>query len=101
MYVVHIDSENGRVTLGPNEDLYVGSFRAGKINLISVEKLKEPMSVTVKTRYKAMEVPATIHPPENGTIYVEFREKQRAVTPGQAAVFYQGDVVVGGGTILK
>jgi tRNA-specific 2-thiouridylase len=101
MYVVHIDSENRRVTLGSNEDLYVGSFRTGKINLISIEELKVPMDVTVKTRYKSMEVPATIHPPEDGTIFVEFREKQRAVTPGQAAVFYQGDVVVGGGTILK
>jgi len=101
MYVVRIDSENNRVTLGPNEDLFVDSFTAGKINLISVDELKEPMEVTVKTRYKSLEVPATICPPEDGKIFVKFREKQRAVTPGQAAVFYQGDVVVGGGTILK
>lgn len=101
MYVVHIDSENNRVTLGSNEDLFTGSFTVGGVNLISVPVLKEPMKVTVKTRYTAAEVPATIYPAGQGKIFVEFKEKQRAVTPGQAAVFYQGDVVVGGGTILK
>ncbi len=101
MYVVHIDSENNRVTLGSNEDLFTGSFTVGGVNLISVPELKGPMEVAVKTRYKAAEVPATIYPAEQGRIFVEFKEKQRAVTPGQAAVFYQSDVVVGGGTILK
>ena len=101
MYVVDIDSETNRVTLGPNEDLFSGSFSAGNINLISPAKLTESMDITVKTRYTAKEVPATIYPPENGRISVRFREKQRAVTPGQAAVFYQGDVVVGGGKIVK
>lgn len=101
MYVVHIDSENNRVTLGPNEDLFVDSFTAGNINLISVSELRGPMEVTVKTRYTQAEVPATIYPSAEGKILVEFKEKQRAVTPGQAAVFYQGDVVVGGGKIEK
>jgi tRNA-specific 2-thiouridylase len=59
------------------------------------------MEVTVKTRYTQKEVPAMIYPGEGGSISVRFREKQRAVTPGQAAVFYQGDIVVGGGKILK
>lgn len=101
MYVVHIDSENNRVTLGPNEDLFVDSFSVGNINLISVSELREPMEVTVKTRYTQAEVPATIYPPVEGKIFVKFEEKQRAVTPGQAAVFYDGDVVVGGGKIQK
>lgn len=101
MYVVHIDSEKNRVTLGPNEDLFVESFATGNINLISIAELKEPMDVTVKTRYTQAEVPATIYPGEQGRIFVKFMEKQRAVTPGQAAVFYHGDVVVGGGKILK
>lgn len=101
MYVVHIDSEKNRVTLGPNEDLFVESFTIGNINLISIAELKEPMDVTVKTRYTQAEVPATIYPGEQGRIFVKFMEKQRAVTPGQAAVFYHGDVVVGGGKILK
>ena len=101
MYVVHIDSENNRVALGSNEDLFTGSFLAGNINLISIEELKAPLEVTVKTRYTAKEVPAVIEPAEEGKILVKFEEKQRAVTPGQAAVFYQGDIVVGGGKILK
>lgn len=101
MYVVHIDSENNRVTLGSNEDLFTDSFTAGELNLISVSELSEPMEVTVKTRYTQAEVPATIYPSDEGRILVKFKEKQRAVTPGQAAVFYQGDVVVGGGKIEK
>ena len=101
MYVVHIDSDNNRVTLGANEDLYVDSLIAGGINLISVAGLDGPMDVTVKTRYTQSEVPATIYPEDQNRISVRFKEKQRAVTPGQAAVFYQGDTVVGGGTILK
>lgn len=101
MYVVHIDSESNRVTLGPNEDLFVDSLTAGDINLISIAELTEPMDVTVKTRYKQAEVPATIYPAEDGKVFVKFKEKQRAVTPGQAVVFYQEDSVVGGGKILK
>lgn len=101
MFVVSIDSEKNRVTLGSNEDLFSDSFTAGEINLISAAELKEPMEVTVKTRYTQSEVPATIYPPNDGRMLVKFKEKQRAVTPGQAAVFYQGDVVVGGGKIMK
>lgn len=101
MYVVHIDSDNNRVTLGPNEDLFTGSFTVGNINLISVPELKEPMEVTIKARYKQTEVPGIIYPAGKDRILVKFRDKQRAVTPGQAAVFYQGDIVVGGGKILK
>ncbi|MDD4563910.1 MAG: tRNA 2-thiouridine(34) synthase MnmA [Eubacteriales bacterium] len=99
MYVVHIDSDNNQVTLGSNEDLFVDSLTAGGINLISIAELDGPMDVTVKTRYTQSEVPATIFPEKNNRIFVRFKEKQRAVTPGQAAVFYQGDIVVGGGTI--
>ncbi len=101
MYVVHIDCEKNRVTLGSNEDLFVDHFVAGMINLISISEMKEPMEVTVKTRYTQAEVPAMIYPEDPNRILVKFQEKQRAVTPGQAAVFYQGDVVVGGGKILK
>jgi tRNA-specific 2-thiouridylase len=101
MYVVHIDSENNRVTLGSNEDLFTDSFHVGNVNLISVGQLEGPMEVTAKTRYKQTEVPAVIYPDGPGRVFVRFQEKQRAITPGQAAVFYQGDMVVGGGKILK
>jgi tRNA (5-methylaminomethyl-2-thiouridylate)-methyltransferase len=101
MYVVEINPDNNQVVLGNNEDLFSDSLLAGNVNLISIEELKEPMDVTVKARYKATEVPATIYPQKSGQIFVKFKEKQRAITPGQAAVFYQGDIVVGGGKILK
>lgn len=101
MYVVHIDSDSNQVTLGSNEDLFVDSLIAGGINLISITELDGPMDVTVKTRYTQSEVPATIFPGDHNRILVRFKEKQRAVTPGQAVVFYQGDILVGGGTILK
>lgn len=101
MYVVRIDSVTNRVTLGSNEDLFVDSLVAGDVNLISVAELKKPLEITVKTRYKQTEVPAILYPAEDGKVFVKFKEKQRAVTPGQAAVFYDGDIVVGGGKILK
>ncbi|MDD2190876.1 MAG: tRNA 2-thiouridine(34) synthase MnmA [Eubacteriales bacterium] len=101
MYVVHIDSDNHQVTLGSNENLYVDSLIAGNVNLISIPELEGAMDVTVKTRYTQSEVPAVIYPEGQNRILVKFKERQRAVTPGQAAVFYHGDVVVGGGTIIK
>ncbi|MEG0692029.1 MAG: tRNA 2-thiouridine(34) synthase MnmA [Oscillospiraceae bacterium] len=99
-YVVDKDKENNTVTLGKSEELYKKSLMARDINLISIASLTEPMRVTAKTRYSQTENAATIYPRENGQIYVEFDEPQRAITKGQAVVFYTGDVVVGGGTIM-
>ena len=70
-----------------------------RCNLISIPELKGPVRVTAKPRYRAKDVPAVIEPLEDGNIKVTFAEPQRALTPGQAVVFYQDDVVVGGGTI--
>ena len=70
------------------------------INLIAVAALTEPTAAAVKTRYSQSETPATLYPPENGRMRVEFARPQRAVTPGQAAVFYDGDIVLGAGTIV-
>ncbi|MGI6734501.1 MAG: tRNA 2-thiouridine(34) synthase MnmA [Anaerovoracaceae bacterium] len=98
-YVTKIDRENNTVTLGDPEDLLSQSLVARDVNLISIGKLDAPMEVTVKTRYKQPETEAVIHPMENGNIRVVFDKPQRAITPGQAVVFYDKDVVVGGGTI--
>jgi tRNA-specific 2-thiouridylase len=68
--------------------------------MIAVEKLTSPMKALVKTRYSQKETEAVLHPVDEDTILVEFKDKQRAITPGQAAVFYDGDVVIGGGTII-
>jgi len=69
------------------------------VNLISVEAIDAPIRVTAKTRYSQTEQPAVVSYLGNGEYLVEFDKPQRAVTSGQAVVFYDGDVVVGGGTI--
>lgn len=98
-YVVMKDPEANTVYIGDEEDLYSDTMEVIDFNLISVAEITEPMRVGVKARYSQKEAPATIYPPENGHITVRFDTPQRALTPGQAAVFYDGDVVVGGGTI--
>ncbi len=101
MFVVEINSENNEIVLGSNEDLFVDSFYVGNLNWISIDSLEASVTATVKTRYTHAEVPSTLYPDKEGIVKVVFQTKQRAVTPGQAAVFYHGDVVVGGGKILK
>lgn len=101
MYVLAKNKEKNQVTLGTNEELFSGGMFVYDLNMISVEKVEKPMEVKVKARYSMEEVSAVIYPPEDGIMRVEFHTSQRAVTPGQAAVFYDGDVVVGGGTIVK
>jgi tRNA-specific 2-thiouridylase len=80
--------------------LYTKTLRAGRINLIACENLFEPLRLGVKIRYLQRENFAIVEQTGQDSIMVEFEKPQRAVTPGQAAVFYDGDVVVGGGTIL-
>jgi len=98
-YVVNKNKEFNTVTIGGEEDLYSKKLRASDLNMIAVEKLTAPMKATVKTRYSQKETSAYLHP-EGEDIIVEFNERQRAVTPGQAVVFYDGDIVIGGGTII-
>ncbi len=100
-YVISKDTVRNTVTLGKNEDLFTTGLIADDVNFISIEALNEPMKVSAKTRYSQIEKPATIYPLENGNIKVIFDEPQRAVTTGQAVVFYSGELVVGGGTIIK
>ncbi len=98
-YVVRKDARANTVQLGDNEELYSGEFVAQKVNLIACERLTGPKKVGVKIRYSQSEAPATLFPEEGGRVRVRFDRPQRAVTPGQAAVFYDGEVVFGGGTI--
>ena len=98
-YVVRKDIEANTVTIGDESDLYTKSLIADDFNLISIDKLTEPMRVTAKTRYSQHEQPATVTYIGGGEYMVEFDEPQRAVTSGQAVVLYDGDTVVGGGTI--
>ena len=99
-YVVKKDVASNTVTVGDEADLYTKSLVADDFNLISVPELTAPMRVTAKTRYSQTEQPAMVSYLGDGKYLVEFDEPQRAVTSGQAVVIYDGDVVVGGGTII-
>lgn len=99
-YVVSKDLATNKVILGSNDDLFSNHLEATDVNFISIEKLTEPMRVKAKVRYRQKETDAVITPLENGNVSVDFEAPQRAIAPGQAVVFYDGDIVVGGGTIL-
>ncbi len=99
-FVIEKDTENNTVTLGDENDLMKQEVNAENINLISVEKITEPMRVTAKTRYNQKEQNATVIQTGENTFKVVFDSPQRAVTPGQAIVLYNGDILVGGGTII-
>ncbi len=100
MFVTKVDVQSNTVTLGPHEELFSDTLIADNINLISVSEIKEPMRVHAKVRYRHQEAPATIKQMDDGKILVKFDQPQRAITKGQAVVFYDGDIVVGGGTIV-
>jgi tRNA-specific 2-thiouridylase len=99
LYVIEIKGDKRQVVVGGQENLYSQTLRAKRINLISVAKLNEPMRVSIKIRHRHEPAAATIEQISQDEILATFDHPQRAVTPGQAAVFYDGDIVVGGGWI--
>ena len=101
LYVIEIDAKGNTVVLGGAEEVFSNEMIVGDVNLISQEILCDQKRCTVKIRYGSKEAQATISPMHDDKLKVSFDTPQRAVTPGQAAVFYQEDVVLGGGTILK
>ncbi|MCR5254833.1 MAG: tRNA 2-thiouridine(34) synthase MnmA [Acetatifactor sp.] len=101
LYVCEINVKNNQVVLGDNEDLFSKTVDVRDVNWISGVAPSEPFECKVKIRYRMKEQPATIYPGENNTAHIEFHEPQRAKTAGQAAVFYDGDVVLGGGIITN
>lgn len=103
MFVTEIDAENNRVVLGEAGEEFSLGLVAEKANFIPFDDLKEPLRVGAKVRYSAKEAAARVEPLEDGKVKVIFDEPQRAVTPGQAIVFYElgGDLVLGGGIISK
>lgn len=101
LYVVDIDRGRNRIVVGSEEELLSDTLIAGDCNWIAIEELKGAMTVETKVRYSQEGSPSTIYPLEDGRVRVEFDTLQRAITPGQAAVFYQGEVVVGGGWIER
>ena len=100
LYVLKKDVLHNTAYLGPDSALWRDSLTAGDINWISIPALTEPLRVSVKTRYSRNETEGVIVPLEGGTVEVRFDKPQRAPAPGQAVVFYDNEIVVGGGTIL-
>ena len=99
LYVSRVNPEDNTVTLAPEPELYSKALIATDINLISVPCLREPVRLKAKVRYRQPEQTATVTQTDENTLRVDFDEPQRAITRGQALVLYDGDVVVGGGTI--
>jgi tRNA-uridine 2-sulfurtransferase len=99
LYVIQISGANKQVIVGGEENLYSHTLRARRVNLIAVDDLREPIRVAVKIRHRHEPAPAVIERVSDDEVLVTFDEPQRAITPGQAAVFYDGDIVVGGGWI--
>ena len=98
LYVLQVQPETNRVVVGPESGLYRNSLTVSRVNYVAGSPPSGPTDVKVKIRYKFEEAQAVLHPGP-GCARVCFEKSQRAITPGQAAVFYQGDSVLGGGFI--
>lgn len=98
-YVLAIDPDNNTVVIGNDKEVFQKALRAGDNNFIPFDVLRDPLEVEAKIRYGSVPAKALITSEGDGRILVTFEEPQRAITPGQAVVYYQGDLVVGGGTI--
>ncbi len=99
LFVLAKNAGTNEIVLGEEKDLYSPGLIASDLNWISIPELAGPLDVEVKIRYSHGQVPATVEALADGRVAVRFAEPQKAVTPGQACVFYHGDTVVGGGTI--
>ena len=99
LYVVDIDAKSSAVTVGPREQLERASFTASRVNWIGGQAPDAPVRAEVRIRYRHREAGATITPLTDARAEITFDSAQTAITPGQAAVFYDADVVLGGGWI--
>jgi len=101
LYVTDIDPGENAIIVGSKEELYQEELIASGLNWIAIEKLKQPTKVKARIRYLHNEAEAIVTPLSEDKVHVKFKEPQMAITPGQAVVFYCGDMVVGGGTIER
>jgi tRNA-specific 2-thiouridylase len=100
LYVLEIRGDKRRVVVGGADELLSRTLRAKRLNWVAIDDLREPTRVSVKIRHRHEAAPALVEKVSDDEVLVTFDTPQRAITPGQAAVFYDGDVVVGGGWIL-
>ena len=101
MYVIAIDAERNAVIAGTKEQTYSTELVAGNLNWIAMPAPESPIKVKARVRYRHAEAEATVSPLDDNSVYVKFAEPQMAITPGQTVVFYEGDTVIGGGTITR
>lgn len=101
VYVCAKDMAAKTVTVGPNQALFSRELWAKDWVFFPFEQLTEPLAVTAKIRHSQFDRKATVYPEADGLARVVFDEPQRAISPGQAVVLYQGEMVIGGGTIVK
>lgn len=100
LYVLKLEVEKNQVIVGTQQELYQKELYANELNFLMFDTLKESIEVTAKIRYRAKEAEATIYPISADKVKVKFKEPQKSITPGQSVVFYQGDIVIGGGKII-
>ena len=98
-YVVKIDKEHNRIVLGKEDDLYSKTISVSSVNWVSISAPKTPLSASVKLRSAHHGAIATLFPESGNKVRLELKNPERAVTPGQAAVFYQKNILLGGGCI--
>ena len=101
LYVKEVRPRDNTVVLSDNASLFARSLTADRLNLIPLDRLDAPLRLRAKIRYRMAEQPCTVEQTGPDRVRVVFDQPQRAITPGQAVVFYDGDLVVGGATILK
>ncbi len=101
LYVVAIEQERNAIVVGTKKEVYEDELIASDLNWIAVERLWQPVEVKAKIRYLHKEAEAEITPLDGGKVRLKFKEPQMAIAPGQAVVFYDRDVVMGGGKIER
>lgn len=101
LFVIGFNPLKNQVIVGEENELYKKEILVKDINLLLFDKIEQPIEVDVKTRYSSKMAKAKINQESDDTIRVIFDEPQRAITPGQSAVFYIDDIVIGGGKIEK
>ena len=100
LFVIGFNKDKNEVIVGEEKELYTKEFIVNEVNLLLVDKITDGIDAKVKTRYSAKEYDAKLYNRDNGNIKVIFSKPQKSITPGQSAVFYIDDIVLGGGKII-